>query len=419
MYDAATRDQLTTAWTPSRGMALARTGLLVALVLSITFPYVQIVPIGSYTQPYPLVISIAILVLTRFSGLREMRWTDAAALASLALVGLLLFALTCFPYRNVQEYKYLLTYISPLIIAGACVTALDWNRALVARLIAGSIVIWFWIAMVQALLNPAFITFFLGEWGNAAADIAASGRGVMGLAPEPTHHAFHMLLLAGGIALLGRHRWAILLCLISVVLLARSANGILVLGLALAVALFVYRPRLAMLLFLVVFGIIALPIGDMVLAVAEGNRVLTLVGIVLSNPVDLMLEDFSTNIRVGGALAGFLEAGVQLLYPQGLSSQYWAAHRETMMVNYPFLMNISTVGVPSGYGVILFQAGILVVPFIIASTRRMVLAVTHPLDRVAIFCVPLVFVFQYYISAPQFALAYGIAIYMHQFRQRA
>lgn len=419
MSEAAMVEQLSTARRPTRRMAFARSGLLVALVLSITFPYVQIVSIGSYTQPYPLAISIAILVLTRFSGLREMRWTDAAALVSLALIGLLLFVLTCFPYRNVQEYKYLLTYVSPLLIASACVTALGWNRALVARLIAGSTVIWFWIAMVQALLDPAFMTSFLGEWGNAAADIAASGRGVMGLAPEPTHHAFHMLLLAGGTALLGRHRWAILLCLINVALLARSANGILVLGLALAVALVVYRPRLAMLLLLAGFGIFALPIGDMVLAVAEGNRVLTLVGILLSNPMSVMLEDYSTNIRVGGALAGFLEAGRQLLYPQGLSSQYWLAHRETLMVSYPFLINISTVGVPSGYGVILFQAGILVVPFIIASIRRMVLAVTHPLNRAAIFCIPLVFVFQYYISAPQFALTYGIAIYMHQFRPRA
>jgi hypothetical protein len=170
MADAAALKQIAPAWMTSRGITFARSSLLVAMVLSVTFPYIQIVPIGSYTQPYSLIVAFTILAFTRFSAFREMRWTDAAALGSLAVVGLVLFVLTCFPYQNVQEYKYLLSYISPMIIAGACITVLDWDRDLVARVIAISIMVWFWIAMAQTLLNPSFMTFLLGEWANAAAD---------------------------------------------------------------------------------------------------------------------------------------------------------------------------------------------------------------------------------------------------------
>jgi hypothetical protein len=419
MSDIAAPHDMTSGYGESVRLGAVRKVLLVATVLSVTFPYIQLVPLGSYTQPYPLLLSVAVLALSPLSGLRQMRWTDAAALAGFALVGIVLFLLTCFPYRNVQEYKYLLTYVSPLIIAGACVTLLDWDRRLVGWLVAGSILVWFWIAMAQALISPTFMTALLGEWGRAAGDIAASGRGVIALAPEPTHHAFHMLLLGGCVALLGRHRWVLLLCIVDIVLLARSANGMLVLGLAFAVALVVYRPRLGLLLFVLGLGVVALHLGDLVLSISKGNRVLTLLGIVLNNPLGILLEDYSTNLRIGGALVGFLETATQLFIPHGLSFEFWSSQRDVMRENFPFLIDISTVGIPSGYGVVLFQAGILVVPFIIASTRRMILAVDYPMARIAVFCIPLVFLFQYYLSAPQFALAYAIAIYSWQNRQLA
>lgn len=410
---------MTPSWAQAGGAVIGRQLLTVATILSITFPYVQVLPIGSYTQPYALVLGSVVLAVTRLSAFSRMRWTDAVALASLAVVGLGLFIVSCFPYRNVQEYKYLLSYLSPIIIASACFSLMEWDRRLVAFLVAASAVVWFWIALAQTLLNPGFMTGLLGEWAAAASDIAASGRGVMALAPEPTHHAFHMLLLAGCIVLLGRHRWVLILCVVDVLLLARSASGALIIGLAIAISAIIYRPRLAMLLGAVVAALFALNVGSAILELSGGNRFLTLIGRVLQSPLAVILDDYSTNIRVGGALVGFMEAAWSLLTPHGMSFDLWTSARLEMLGKFPYLMDLSTVGVPSGYGVLLFQAGLLVAPFLLVSTRRMILAETTPLLWTIVLCVPLVFVFQYYFSAPQFALAYGCAMYLWQNRQRA
>lgn len=417
MSGATTTDQMTPASTQME--AGLRKALTIATVLSIAFPYIQILPLASYTQPTALLLSALVLMITRFSGLRQMRWSDLATLAGFAIVGLTLFAITCYPYRDIQEYKYLLTYVSPLLIAGACFTLLKWDRRLFTDILAASIVVWFWIAMTQALLDPAFLTGLLGTWGAAVADISASGRGVIGLAPEPTHHAFHMLLLGGSMALLRRHRWTLILCAIDVLFLARSPSGTLVVGLMVATTLVIYLPRLTMLFCLVLAGVMAANIGQGLLDIAGGSRLLRLAGIALSDPLALFLEDYSTNIRVGGAIVGFWEAAQNLLFPQGLSFGDWSAERLLILDRYPFLQDISTVGIPSGYGVLLFQAGILVVPFIICSTRRLILAAEDRIALIAVLCVPLTLVFQYYLSAPQFAMAYGIAIYVYWSRRQA
>lgn len=395
-------------------VAMGRTALLVLTVLSITFPYVQLVPLGSYTQPYAMILGLLVIGVSRASGIRRMPWPDTGALVSFAGLGIVLFLLTCAPFRNVQEYKYLLNYVSPLILTMACFTLLEWDGRRVGQLVSASILIWFWIGMTQTLLNASFMTQLLGEWGSLAGDIAASGRGVIGLAPEPTHHAFHMILLGGCAMLLRQPRWTIVLSAISVMLLARSANGALVLTLAAAIALTVYRPRVLVLVITLFLGVILLGLGNWVLGVGEGNRLLTLLGRLLSNPIILITEDYSTNMRIGGAIAGLLDVGESGFFPRGLSAQTWSDARPVLIEHFPFLIDISGTGVPSGYGVLLFQAGILAVPFIWISITRVVSTRADPYSRIFIFAVPLVFVFQYYVSAPQFALAYACAIYLAQ-----
>lgn len=407
--------------TPVRAqwVAIGRTALLVLTVLSITFPYVQLVPLGSYTQPYAMLLGLMVIGLSRASSIRRMPWPDTGALVSFAVLGIVLFVVTCAPFRNVQEYKYLLNYVSPLILTMACFTLLEWDWRRVGSVVSISILIWFWIGMTQALLSAGFMTQLLGEWGGAAADIAASGRGAIGLAPEPTHHAFHMILLGGSAILLRQPRWTIVLSAVSVLLLARSANGALVLTLAIGVALTVYRPRVVLLGITLFAGAILLGVGNALTAIGGGNRILALLGILLSNPTVLVTEDYSTNMRIGGAIAGLLDVVESIFFPHGLSAQTWTDTRPGLLEHFPFLIDISGTGVPSGYGVLLFQAGVLAFPFIWLSTMRIVMTKADPYSRVFIFAVPLVFMFQYYVSAPQFALAYACAIYLSQREPKA
>src|SRR5215217_7088272 len=166
--------------------------LAVVLILAIAFPYIQPLPSDSYTQIYAIVAAALIMVLTGVRGIVTAPPLDRLALIGLAVAGLVAFALSSFPQFGGQELKYLLNYVSPLIIAPAImILALEQRRSLDIAL-RFSAAVWLLVALAQSLIDPSFGTALLGGWGGFVSDISASGRGVVGLAPEPTHHAFHI-----------------------------------------------------------------------------------------------------------------------------------------------------------------------------------------------------------------------------------
>lgn len=381
--------------------------LAAVLVLTIAFPYVQPLPSDSYTQPYPLFVASLILLVTGARGLVIALPSDRFALIGLAACGLLAFLLSAYPGFGPQELKYLLNYLTPLIIAPAVLVMAREQRRAVDLTLRLSAALWLGIAAIQALKMPDFATGVLGAWSQYVGDIAASGRGAVGLAPEPTHHAFHMISLGAALALMGRRFWA-LLCLASALLLARSASGAMVLALALPLAILFSR-RIGL-----VLGGIALALGGLALLWLApegfGGRMVELARQFLADPASILMADYSVNMRLGGMLSSMLWQISEFFMPHGLSLDAWLEARQAILASHGWVVDLSGNGVPSGWGILTFQLGLLAFPLIAALLWRFYTTPRGLVARWALYSVPLIYLFQYNISAPQFSLVYGLCM---------
>ena len=385
------------------------------LLLLIAFPYLQLIQLASYTQPYALILGAVIFPLVAWSVLFRLNRTDQVALVGIALTGTIIFLMTCYPYKNPQEYKYLISFVSPLLLTLSILFYLRKYRATAVALLRFAICIWLITALVQKLFNPNFLVFLIGQWGEHALNIVESGRGVLGLAPEPTHHAFHILLLAACLALIDtqkRSRWLIILCVIDAVALAASASAILVIGMAAVIWSIFYRQRWILLLSILMLVVIVFG-AEFVdkIFIHNNSRVAQLISVVATEPMGFLTLDYSMNVRLGGMAAIIYTTLNNVLVPFGMSLEAWEIARENLLNDLTWLIDLSTVGPPSGIGQLLFQAGLFGAIFLGIIFRRIINFRVGEFEKIILIATPLIFLSQYYISAPTFSLIYACALY--------
>lgn len=400
---------------PSTGAAIVRL-LGPLLLLASTFPYVQIVPSSGYTQPQAFILA-TFLFLFSFGAIFHLRQSDRAAILGLSFIGLVLFIITCLPYDNSQEYRYLLAYLSPLLMVPAFIKTIQKAPKQTIWILQASIFIWLFVSAVQFLINPLFATSLLGRWGNSAMDIISSGRGVLGLAPEPTHNAFHILLLGAALSLLDNSRLSRLLiygCIISAVFLAASSSATLALFLATIVWFLRYKTIWGIIM--IAAGLAFLKSAPLIFQELLGNdaRLTTLLNIFIENPTKFLTVDYSVNVRLGGLWATLTESLQSGWLPNGLSHEAWLQARIEMLRTYNWLLDISLVGPPSGFGLLIFQGGFLVIPFLFLFARRLLANLPETSSgQIIVITVPFIFLSQFYLSSPLFSLIYAGILYRY------
>lgn len=383
------------------------------LLLLTAFPYLQLIQLGSYTQPYALILGILLFPMLAWPLLFRLEIGDQIALIGLPLSGLAIFLITGYPYVDAQCYKYLISFISPLLLTVPMLYYLRKYNAMSIKIIKISIFIWLIVASVQKIANPNFLIFLIGQWGENALDIVESGRGVLGLAPEPTHHAFHILLLATCFALLDEKKqssWLIKFCVIDAVLIAASASAILVLGVAGVIWSILYRQQIILYILTVIIIIFGAEITDQFL-IDTNIRFVQLMSAILNEPMSVLTLDYSMNMRLGGMIAVIFTTLSHGLFPFGMSLEAWEIARENLLNDLPWLIDLSSVGPPSGIGQLLFQAGLFGAIFLGLIFRRILSSRMGAFEKILLIATPFIFLSQYYISAPTFSLLYACALY--------
>ncbi|MBP8235288.1 MAG: hypothetical protein KAY22_23610 [Rhizorhabdus sp.] len=380
-------------------------GLETAFLLACIFPYTQIIPLGSYNQPYALLFGGLLFLLRGPQTLAAMRPLDRWAVTGLFVAGVLLFSIIGVGNLTSQDLKYFLNYLTPFLLVPAAASIAYRNPDKLERILRLGICAWAGVALVQQWY-PNFLTFLVGSFSEASEASIESGRGVLGLAPEPTHHGFHMVVLAAAYAAVGSKRWPIILCLVDALLLARSASVILSLAMG-GLLWCCLSPRRLIIPAALGGGLLVFGIGFLAISPSEDSRILSLVAMVLQNPGDLLLVDYSVNARLGGMLAGLGHIFSEYMAPHGMSHADWLVARVEMIRSTPWLIDISTVGIPSGFGVILYQGGWLVAPMLAMIIYR--LAGGHRLGWTGAIIVSTIFVFLvlYYLASPDFSVLYG------------
>lgn len=191
-------------------------------------------------------------------------------------------------------------------------------------------------------------------------------------------------------------------------MLAASSSALLVLGMASFFWSFIYRQRWLMLVALTL--VIALGVADQILSNSD-LRVAQLISMVLTDPFNLLNVDYSMNARLGGMIAVFLGVFSNALIPFGMSLQAWEIARENLLTGLPWLIDLSLTGPPSGIGMLLFQTGALGAAFIGLIFRRILISDVNSFAKILLIASPLIFLGQYYISAPTLSLLYAVALF--------
>ncbi len=387
-----------------------RSALLFVAVIASVFPYTQIVPLESYVQPYALIFSMLASVFCLPTTLKHAPAWDNYALISFAVAGMVLFFISCLPQPSDQDIKSLLMYVSPIFFYCVGFTFYRTNIIFFRSLVTYSAMIWLVVGLIQTFVSSTFASHTVGAWSEAAEVVVESGRGVLSLAPEPTHHGFHMLLLAALLYLLNGRTFYIVGCILASILLARSSSAVLALFVGLIV-LFAMKP-VRMLPF---FGAISLVFGAVIMVVLnqldQSNiRILNLSIAALENPTSVLTIDYSVNNRIGGLVAGLGFVWNDYFLPAGLSNNDWLQRIPAFLAKYPWLFDLSQAGIPSGMVIILYQMGFFGVPFVFYFIYRIVSAARSIWGSYMLLVAVTVFFGQFLISNPIFGLLYGCAV---------
>lgn len=383
--------------------------LCLALLFSL-FPYTQIIELDSYTQPYALIFAALATVAGLQTLLKSFPRGDALALLALVAIGVVMFLLNCMPQPNSQEFKYLLIYVSPALFAFSAYALIVEHPKLADRLVCGAALAWIGVGLVQVLVDPGFMTQLVGGFSEAADVVVDSGRGTLGLAPEPTHFGFHMVIMAALLALVGGRNALSIACIVTAVLIARSSSALLALVLGGIIYMVVYtgKARLMLLAVFPAYFLLGAVLASGVLP--DDVRVVALAKDFYEDPFYLLTSDTSANARLGGIFVGFKEILGNAVLPFGMAHETWLDRTGPILSRNGWLLTLSEAGVPSGILIVVFQAGVFGLVALGWMIWRMMSRPRSHFEALLVSVMVFVFFSQYMISTPGFGLIYGAVL---------
>ena len=323
------------------------------LLLAAFFPYVELVPLGTDTQPYALIIAA---VLTGASVHKRVR-RELVVLFFPFGVSLLMLITDGATYTGLRSVS---NYASIAVIPYAVSLGMRADRDLFATMLRVAVYGWLAAACLQIAFGPDVLVPLLPSVRTSGA------RGVTSLAPEPTHYGMQclfMLLLVVMEFRGARRVWLAALLIAQVLLFARSAMAGLFLVILVGLYLLTYinSPRRILFIALLIGG----TLGGLIVVARTGlfqlqsSRLFSLGTAVLRHPTYLFLVDASGNQRFSNILFsvyGFLQSG---MVPHGFGT--FADYVSTVAPRFQEI--IAHPGgedrIMSGYGAALFELGVV------------------------------------------------------------
>ncbi|PTS95973.1 hypothetical protein DBR11_20030 [Pedobacter sp. HMWF019] len=387
--------------------------LAATFILFVCFPYIQIIPTASYNQPYALIFGfLYCLYNTKFLyNFRDHQFYIMMIL--FGLVGLLFFIFTSYPYSDDQDFKYFTTYLTlPVISLASFVAYLKYPDA-IKKILIWTAFIWLGVGLVQTLVSTSFMSFLIGTHSDVAEIGGTGGRGVLALAPEPTHYGFHILLIGILAYLVSGSKKIVFICIFQALFLAKSSSALLALGMGGLVFLVFQRnwwTRFASLFVLVFFVMLFSGSISPLAQTDDSSRMVVLFNNFIKYPTEFITADASVNARIVGAYVSIKGVFEDFFMPNGVAHQAWLAKRIELLRSNKELLFLSNAGPPSGIGIILFQLGFVGVPFIYFMMKQIFIAPMNWKFGWLKYTVFFIALSQFSLATPAFGMLLGIVI---------
>ena len=386
----------------------------IGLFLAAVFPYIRVIPLGTDTQPWTLLLSLAIVTCAMDRAVRP-------ALVMLFMPAAFAVALLAVDGVKFEGIRSVANYMSVAVISYAAYLALKFYHDKFRKVLEYSVWIWGAVGLIQTLFSRSFMTFLLPGGARTSAT-----RGVTGLAPEPTHYGIMCILLMFLVLMDFRdepkkRRYLTIALLAQIILFARSSTAALVLiGVALVYVVLHINSlrRIIIALGVAVAGAIVVFIATQVIGLGQ-SRLLYLIVMLAEHPEVVFVADRSVGHRLAGivySLYGFWADG-------GIPHGFGVFYKYVWTTATPFSHVIPLPAndrILSGYGAALFEIGLagLLYPIILTwllwtryrTDRRAFLLYSISLNALMLTAVPL--------STPIIGLLYGHVGFMGSARAR-
>ena len=377
-------------------------------MLFVFFPFTQIIPLASYNQPYAFFVAF-LIVCARPSIILNLPPIDRAMLIYLAVLGCLLFLFATLDGLVFREVSFLLSYLTPFFITVSCYWVLSTYPNMFRKTLTASIFAWISLGVIQSMGFPDFLTFLAAHSEELGSNIALSGRGALGFAPEPTHFGFHMVLLGSTLYILRGPIWVVGIAFAAALMIAKSSSALLALGLALLIW---GGTRPIRRLWIFISCLLATGLSAAIPLFLDDSYRIT--GIILQlyySGFDIFLMDYSINARLSGAFAPFYLFFDRAFLPLGLSLNDWDSARSHMLNQFSWIINLSSSGPASGFGLILLQGGIFGLPVFIYFSQRYIFALSSNLLGYFTAASFMVFIGQLFLATPTSGLVLAAIIF--------
>lgn len=338
--------------------------LITLLILSSFFPFIQIIPIGTDSQPYALMIS---MIIFPFYFNRKIN-LSLFSLLIIAVFSIIILFISNIDFGSIRS---LINYISLFIISYVTYKSLKFTNGLNYKIFKNIVYTWFTIGTIQTFIYSNFLSFLLPR-GNSE-DTIESGRGVVCLAPEPTFYGIICVLFI----MLGYLNFKntegvkklYTLLVIQIFIYARSSLVIMIIFACLFIYAFVSfitkKKNKIKIIFTILFLLFILfSIVDNFSEQISGIRIGKILTLMLENPDKLILLDDSINerfVHLFFPLYGLIENwGLPhgySIYPDFMEKCYNNPELNYLVTDYTLNNNVTRI--MSGWGSILFELGII------------------------------------------------------------
>jgi hypothetical protein len=339
------------------------------LIIFCFYPYLNLLRLGSDTQPNALIVALFIL----FYNLKNKIPTYYLLTFIVFFSAIIMFVNSQIVMGSILSFS---NYISVLFVPIAIYFTLKHFKGLSYQFFKLVVYIWLFVGLVQRFVSNTFLSFLLSRSsGFSNGVVEFTGRGVVGLTPEPTYYGTTILLflIIYFLNFYDKKDYKILLALVfQLLILSKSSTSIIVLFFCLFFyfIILLFKSNIKTILNVIIVFLISTLSVFIMMPLFNNSRIYNIFTVFTTNP-QLIFLDQSISERFNAVYFTVGSLFENLGLPKGFNTyQKYIFNKSTLpeykiyFLNYNF-ENYSRI--LSGYGMAFYELGLfgLLIPVLI------------------------------------------------------
>jgi hypothetical protein len=338
------------------------------LIIFCFYPYLNLLRLGSDTQPNALIVALLIL----FFNLKKKIPTYYLLTFIIFITALIMFLTS---KMVMSSFLSLSNYVSILIVPLSVYFTLQYLKGLNFHFFKIIIYTWLVVGLIQRFISSTFLNILLSRSSGIVLENQFNGRGVVGLSPEPTYYGTTILLfvIIYFLNFYDKKDYKVLFALFfQLTYLSKSSTSIIVLFFCLMILflIFLFKSKIKTLLYFISGFLISSFSFFLLMPLFNTTRIYNILNIFISNP-QLIFLDQSISERFNAVYFTIGSLFENIGLPKGFNTyQNYIYEKSLIPENKIYFLNYNFENysrILSGYGMGIYELGFfgLLIPVLI------------------------------------------------------